>query len=192
MADILSRLAIASQRSRGLRSSQILGYHDEERLRAFFLSFDFDQRRGYFGGGVSDQSIDKYCGTIDWDHTTVIARGGPYCLEAAAILTSLPPSHTAAELSIACPLLCDHEPIIAELLDLAIDVAALRYGRLVVNRGLADPDLLASLRENQAARFGCEHIEIDLGITQWRISAGSSFVREMKPRTCGRMQRAAD
>ena len=102
----------------------------------------------------------------------MIARGGLYGLEATAILTSLPPSHAAAELSIACPSPCDHSSVVAELLDLAVDAAALRYRRLIVNRELADADLLALLRENHAARFGCEHVEIDLGVTQWRISAG--------------------
>jgi hypothetical protein len=172
MANILSKLAVASQRMRNLQSFQILGHHDGVRLRAFFLAFDFDQRRAYFGGGVSDQSVSEYCDTIDWDHTTVIARGGLYGLEATAILTSLPPSHTAAELSIACPSPCDHSSVVAELLDLAVDAAALRHRRLIVNRELADADLLALLRENHAARFGCEHVEIDLGVTQWRISAG--------------------
>src|ERR1700719_3355375 len=135
----LNRLTVASQPARGLqsfqslRSFQILRCHDGVRLRAFFLAFDFDQRRAYFGGGVSDQSVSEYCDTIDWDHTTVIARGGLYGLEATAILTSLPPSHAAAELSIACPSPCDHSSVVAELLDLAVDAAALRYRRLIVN-----------------------------------------------------------
>jgi len=53
--------------------------------------------------------------------------------------------------------------MIAELLDLAVDLAALRYRRLIVSRESASPELLALLREDQAARFGCENIEIDLG-----------------------------
>lgn len=164
----LNKLALVSQPARDLqpfqsfRSFQVLRCHDGVRLRAFFLSFDFDQRRGYFGGGVSDQSVSEYCDTIDWDRTTVIARGGASSLEAVAILTSLPPDHTAADLSVACPLPYCHEAFMAELLDVASDAAALRYRRLIVSRELARPDLLASLRENQAARFGCENIEINL------------------------------
>jgi hypothetical protein len=172
MGNILNELTVVSQHARGFQSFQILSCRDGDRLRCFFLSFDFDQRRAYFGGGVSDQSVSEYCDTIDWDHTTVIARGGPYSLAATAILTSLAPSHTAADLSIACPLLCDHERVVAELLDLAVDVAALRYQRLIVSRELANPDLLALLREYQAARFGCENIEVHLGIQRWRTSAG--------------------
>jgi hypothetical protein len=114
----------------------------------------------------------KYCDTIDWDHTTVIARGGQYCLEAAAILTSLPSDHTMADLSIACPLLGSHQPMVTELLDLAVDLAALRYRRLIVSRELANPDLLALLLENRTARLGCNHIEIPQDIGQWRKSAG--------------------
>ena len=53
MESIQTRLALASQRAAGQRSFQILGDHDLPRLEAFFLSFDFDQRRGYFGGGIS-------------------------------------------------------------------------------------------------------------------------------------------
>jgi hypothetical protein len=177
----LSKLAVASQPERGLqsfqslRSFQILRRHSGVRLRAFFLSFDFDQRRAYFGGGVSNQSVSEYCDTIDWDDTTVIARGGPSSLEAVAILTSLPPNHTAADLSIACPQPCSHEAFMAELLDLAIDVAALRYRRLIVSRELASPELLALLRENHAALFGCENIEIDLGVALWKATAGKGL-----------------
>lgn len=39
------------------RSHQHLSSHDEQRIAAFFLSFDFDQRRAYFGGGISDHSL---------------------------------------------------------------------------------------------------------------------------------------
>ena len=174
----LNKLPVASQPERGLqslqnlRSFQILRCHDGVRLRAFFLSFDFDQRRAYFGGGVSNQSISEYCDTIDWDHTTVIARGGLYSLEAAAILTSQPPHHAMADLSIACPLQDGHELMVAELLDFAVDLAALRYRRLIVSRELAGSALLALLRENQAARFGRENIDIDLDIRRLRMSAG--------------------
>jgi hypothetical protein len=132
----LNKLAVESQPARGLqsfqrlRSFQILRRHDGARLRAFFLSFDFDQRRAYFGGDISNQSVCEYCDAIDWDHTTVIARGGPSGLEAVAILKSLPPNHTTADLSIACPQPCSHESFMPELLDVAVDVATLRYRRI--------------------------------------------------------------
>jgi hypothetical protein len=160
MKSALSRLAVASQRAPGLRSFQILKRHDELRLRAFFLSFDFDQRRAYFGGGMSDPAIREYCETIDWENMTIIARSGPACIDAVIILASLPPAHTTATLSLACPLSGNQAQVVRELLDLAIDVAALRFRKLVDSRELANPELLALLRENQTARFNCEHVEI--------------------------------
>jgi hypothetical protein len=168
MEGSLSRLAATSQRPPDFRSHQILKRYDEVRLRAFFLSFDFDQRRAYFGGGMSDQSIGDYCASMDWDHTTVIARSGPIHLEAVAILISLPPAHTSVELSIACLPVGDHERIVAELLATSLDVAALRHRTLIVNREFANPDLPALLRENPAAHFRCETIEIDLALRSQR------------------------
>jgi hypothetical protein len=162
MADVLDRLALASQRAPGLRSFELLCDRDLPRLDAFFLSFDFDQRRAYFGGGVSDQSIREYCRAIDWGTTTMIARSGPYCLEAVAMLVSLPPDHATVEFSVGCPLSCNQRPIIAELLKLAIEVGALWYRTLLVRRELANADLLSLLRDNDRARFDCENIELDL------------------------------
>src|SRR6266403_2478864 len=100
MGHVLDKLAVASQRAPGLRSFQFLNSNDLHKLEAFLRSFDFDQRRAYFGGGVSDQSIRNYCRAIDWSATTMIARSGPYCLEAVAVLVSLPPDHADAEFSV--------------------------------------------------------------------------------------------
>jgi hypothetical protein len=159
----LKKLAVASQRAPGLRSFQFLNSNDLFKLEAFFLSFDFDQRRAYFGGAVSDQSVRNYCGTIDWNHTTAIARTGrPYCPEAIALMVSLLSNNARAELSIACPLSCDQRPIIAALLDLAIEIGSLQYRKLIVNRELAGPELLSLLRDSDLARFECEHVEINL------------------------------
>ena len=162
MANVLNRLALASQRAPGMRSFELLGDRDLTRLHAFFLSFDFDQRRAYFGGGISDQSIREYCHAVDWTTTTVIARSGPYCLEAVAMLVSLPPDHTIFEFSVGCPLSCNQRPIIAELLDLAIEISALGHRTLLVRRELAHPDLLSLLRGNDQARFAGEKVELDL------------------------------
>ena len=162
MENVLNHLALASQRAPGLRSFQLLGDRDLPRLDAFFLSFDFDQRRTYFGGGISDQSIREFCRAIDWPTTTIIARSGPYCLEAVAMLVSLPPDHAVVEFSVACPLSCDQRPIVAELLDLAIELGALEYVTLLVRRELAHTDLLSLLRDNDQARFDGNHVELDL------------------------------
>lgn len=162
MTHFHNQLALASQRAPGLRCFQLLGDRDLPRLDAFFLSFDFDQRRAYFGGGVSDQSVREYCRAIDWSTTTVIARSGPYCLEAVAMLVSLPPDHAVAELSVGCPLSCNQRPIIAELLNLAIEIGAAGYRTLLVRRELANPDLLSLLRDNDQARFDGDHVQLDL------------------------------
>ena len=162
MTNFLNQLALASRRAPGQRCFQLLGDRDLPRLDAFFLSFDFDQRRAYFGGGVSDHSIRKYCRAIDWSTTTAIARSGPYCLEAIAMLVSLPPDHAVAELSVGCPLACNQRPIVAELLNLAIEVGAAGYRTLLVRRELAHPDLLSLLRDNGRARFDGDNVALDL------------------------------
>jgi hypothetical protein len=167
MKSIETRLAMASQRASGLRSFQILSDHDLPKLEAFFLSFDFDQRRAYFGGGISNQSIRGYCRGIAWRATTIIARSGPYCLEAIATLVSLPPDHATVELSVACPLACQQQPIIAELFDLAIEIGALGKRKLIVSRELAHPDLMSLLRTRGLGRFGSELVEVDLFATGW-------------------------
>jgi hypothetical protein len=145
-----------------MRSYELLGDRDLPRLHAFFLSFDFDQRRAYFGGGISDQSIREYCRAIDWSTTMVIARSGPYCLEAVAMLVYLPPDHAVAELSVGCPLYCNQRQIIAELLNLAIEIGALGRRTLLVRRELAHPDLLSLLRDNELAVFDSENVLLDL------------------------------
>jgi hypothetical protein len=162
MTHFLNQLALASQRAPGLRCFQLLGDRDLPRLDAFFLSFDFDQRRAYFGGGVSDQSVRDYCRAIDWSTTTVIARSGPYCLEAIATLVSLPPDHAVAELSVGCPLSCNQRPIVAELVNLAMEIGAAGYRTLLVRRELAHPELLSLLRDNDHARFDSDNVELDV------------------------------
>jgi hypothetical protein len=166
MTNILNRLALASQRAAGQRTFQLLREHDLPRLNAFFLSFDFDQRRAYFGGGISDPAILEHCRAIDWSCSTLIARSGPYCIEAVAMLVSLPPDHSVAELSIGCPLHCNQQPIVAELFDLAMEFGAPGYNTLLVRRELAHAYLLSLLRENSLARFDQENVRLDLATAE--------------------------
>jgi hypothetical protein len=88
MANVLDLLVLASQRAPGQRCYQLLCERYLPRLEAFFLSFDFDQRRAHFGGGVSNRSIGNYCRAIDWSFTIAIGRSSVYCLEAVAMLVS--------------------------------------------------------------------------------------------------------
>lgn len=164
MGDYISRLALASQRVPGLRGFQVLGCNDLARLEAFFLAFDFDQRREYFGGGVSDESIRAFCRTIRWTETTIIARSGPYCLEAIALISAMAPDFRTAELSMACPLWCDRRPIVADLLDLALMTASISYRQLVVHHELAMPELLVLLRGSPSATFDGDVVRIDVPV----------------------------
>jgi hypothetical protein len=162
MTSIQEQLASASQRAPGSRRFELLSHHDQPRIEAFLLSFDLDQRRAFFGTGASDAAIRNYCGAIDWDFTTMIARSGPCCLEAVATLVSIPPYYALAEFHVACPLRCNQQPIMAELTALAIEVGAVRYQGLIVLREFAHPDLLVELRENPLAIFDTATIRIDL------------------------------
>jgi hypothetical protein len=144
------------------RSYQHLDFHDSPRIAAFFLCFDFDQRRSYFGGGVSDQSVQQYCQDIDWAITDMIGRTGPYCLEALAMITELPIDCTKAELAIACPLACRQSDILSDLIVGSIEFGLSKYRSLIVQRELAHPDLVAQLIESKFAITRRDEIEIIL------------------------------
>ncbi|MFO1111137.1 MAG: hypothetical protein U1E61_18335 [Bradyrhizobium sp.] len=162
MTDLICNLHDVSH-SPAKHSYQQLSSHDRPRIEAFFLSLDFDQRRAYFGGGMSDHSIVQFCRTIDWTRTELIARSGRYCLESLAIIVALPGDGTRAELAVVCPLMCDQRRIMSELLANVIEFAAIRYRRLLVRREGAHPDLVAELRHSMLATFAGEEIRIDLG-----------------------------
>ena len=112
MGDLPNRSTPAPQCA-GLRGFRLLSHYDMAQLEAFFLAFDFDQRRTYFGGGISDASIRKHCRSIHWAETTIIACAGPDRLDAIAVMTAIPSMPRTAELSLACPLLRGRSPIIA-------------------------------------------------------------------------------
>ena len=82
------------------------------------------------------------------------------------MLVSLPPDHGVAELSIGCPLDCNQQRIVAELLQLAIEFGSLRYRTLLVRRELAHADLLHLLRENGKALFDHENVQLDVTTTE--------------------------
>jgi hypothetical protein len=165
MADLLDSFALASRRAPGRRGFQVLGENDLARLEAFFLAFVPHQRRTYFGNDVSDVSVRDYCEAIRWPETKIIARSGPYCLEAIAVMTAIASDRRTAVLSMACPLSCDRQPIVAELLELALMTATLSYRQLIVDRKLAMPELLSLLRGPVSATFdgGAIRIDVPLG-----------------------------
>lgn len=171
MGDFLKNFVLASQRAPGLRVFQILSHNDLAKLETFFLSFDLDQRREYFGGDTSDDSVRHYCRRINWSETTVIARADPYCLEAIATVTALGSDRRSAELSMACPLLCNRQPIVSELFDLAMLTASISYRQLIVHNDLAMPELMSLLRGHVSARFDGDVFRIDVPIGNARIVA---------------------
>src|SRR3981189_3585189 len=118
-----------------------------------------------------NSAIREYSERIDWENMTIIARSGPACIDAVVILASLPPTRTTAKLSLACPLSGNQAQVVRELLDLAIDVATLRFRKLIGGRELANSELLASLRENQTAGSTAS-MSRSISMSQWKMSAG--------------------
>lgn len=170
MQDLLSGFAAPPRRGSPMRAVQILSYSDRPRLEAFFLAFNFDQRREYFGGGVSDESIRDYCRAIQWSETTVIARSCGACLEAAAIVTATA-SQGIAELSIACAPDCDRQSMVADLLDLSLTAASLNYLQLIVNYERAMPELLRLLHRSPSAVFDVGIVRVDVPCYSAKIVA---------------------
>jgi hypothetical protein len=108
------------------RSFQFLASNDAHRLETFYLSLDFDDRRARFGGGQSDESIIRYCRTIDWKHAVVVARGSSHLLDAVLEIHPLSRDWDRAEITLTSPLDCDRNRIFAELLQLAALTAGAR------------------------------------------------------------------
>jgi hypothetical protein len=105
-------------RGRG-RSLQSLTANDVDRLSAFYLSLDFDERRNRFGGGQSDESIVAYCRTIDWQRVIIIARGSSHLLDAVMEIHQLSENWDRGEITLTCPLDCERSTIFVELFQLA-------------------------------------------------------------------------
>ena len=137
MSDLLQReLLRTSNGLRGGRSYRLLSRHDAQSLQIFYQSLSGEERHLRFGGAVSDCSIAQYCAGIDWDATILIARAGPYCLEAVATIVRIDPDRV--ENAIACPVICNPPVIIPALLRLSVIAARATFGasRMVF---VADP-----------------------------------------------------
>jgi hypothetical protein len=170
MGDFRSEFAVPPQRTYGMRGFQILSHKDRPRLEAFFLALDLDQRREYFGRGVSDDQIRDYCRAIRWNETTIIARSCSARLEAVAILTATAIKRIA-ELSMACASTCDRQPMVAELLDLALAAASLSYSQIIISSEHAMPELLAQLHPSPFAIFDVDVVRIDVPCYSAKIVA---------------------
>jgi hypothetical protein len=136
-----------------------LGSHDRARLKAFFLSLDFDQRRSYFGGCLCDQAIADFCEAIDWSRTTVVAHAASHWLDAVAFIASIPPDYETAELSMACSIRCNRSTTASNLFDFATAIASPRR-ELIIHRELAMPELIHLVRERGIGMFTADEIRI--------------------------------
>jgi hypothetical protein len=166
----LSCFATLSERSHGMRSFQILSHKDRPRFEAFFLTFDVDQRREYFGRNVPDDSIRDYCRAIRWNETTVIAHSCGTRLEAVAIITATT-SQRIAELSVACASGCDRQILAEKLLNLALAAASLSCSQLIVRSERAMPELLALLHRSPFAIFDVDVVHVDVPCYSAKIVA---------------------
>jgi hypothetical protein len=165
----IRRSELSTSRSYCFRS---LDRQDWTALKAFFLSLDFDQRRSYFGGGLSDQAIAEFCDSIDWDHTTIVARSTSHCLEALALIAYIPAACETAELSMLCPPCCDRSTTVGNLFDLARATVSSRC-ELIIHRELALPELLHLVHERRIGAFAADEVRIRPRLTQKMSVAGS-------------------
>jgi hypothetical protein len=165
-----SSVATPPQRTSPTRGFQVLSYRDRPRLEAFFLAFDFSQRREYFGNCISDESIRDYCRAIHWSETTIIARSFGARLEAVATITATA-SRRIAELSIACAAECDRQSTVSDLLDLSLTAASLNYMQLIVDYERAMPELLALLHRSPFAVFDVDIVRVDVPCYSAKIVA---------------------
>jgi hypothetical protein len=166
MSVVLRELLQASRDLPGRRSFRLLTAHDVEKLQVFYESLNFEERRQRFGAAVSDAAIRRHCAGIDWTSTIVIARTGPYCLEAAATIIAVD-AHRA-EVAVAYPRLCNPSVMLPKLLRLSAIVVAreLRCEEILVDVGPAPEGLMRMLRDLAPVRLEDDCARID--VREWR------------------------
>jgi hypothetical protein len=153
-------------------SFKLLGPQDEAKLEDFFLSLNFDQRRRYFAGSLSNSAIAGFCKTIDWTHTKIIASCMRDRMNGMAALFYTPPNFETAELSIACSGGRDHPIIVSDLFDLATAIAPLGC-EVSILRDFAMPELIQLIRERGIGTFMADEIRIPVHLMQ----ESSVFIR---------------
>jgi hypothetical protein len=136
-----------------------LGPPDGAKLRAFFVSLDFDQRRSYFGGALSDQAITEFCEAVDWNRMAIVACSTPNCLEAIAFISYIRPSCETAELAMACSLNCDRSTTVGDLFDLVTAMAP-AHCELIIHREFAMPELIHLALERSIGEIAVDEIKI--------------------------------
>jgi hypothetical protein len=153
-------------------SFKLLSRQDQAKLEDFFLSLNFDQRRSYFAGSLSNLAIAGFCKTIDWIHTKIIASCIRDRMNGMAVLSCTPPNFETAELSIVCSGGRDHPIIVSDLFDLAMAIAPLRC-EVSILRDFAMPELIQLIRERGVGTFMADEIRIPVHLMQ----ESSVFIR---------------
>jgi hypothetical protein len=146
-------------------SFRLLGRQDQAKLKDFFLSLNFDQRRSYFAGSLSNLAIAGFCETIDWIDTKIIASCILDRMNGIAVLSYAPPNFETAELSIVCSGGRDRPIVVSELFDLAMAIAPPRC-EVSILRDFAMPELVQLIRERGIGTFMTDEIRIPVHLVQ--------------------------
>jgi hypothetical protein len=182
-----SELRRASFGLPGGRSFRLLTRHDAETLLVFYRLLSGDERRLRFGGAVSNDSIAKYCAGIDWNRSILIARAGPYCLEAVATVVRI--DKDRVETAIACPNVCNPAAIVPALLDLSAIAArtafGARYMLIFSDQGLDFLDAMGGITVKE------DHVLVELS-QQPFATLVDSVDRRRRERGFGEMQAVSD
>ena len=146
-------------------SFELLGRHDLAKLATFLLSLNFDQRRSYFAGGLSDPAIAEFCNTIDWTRTRIVASCIFDRLDGIAVLAYTSPNFETAELSMAYSGGRDCPRVVSGLFDLAMAIAA-PHCEVSILREFAIPELIQMIRQRKLGTFMTDEIRIPVHLMQ--------------------------
>ncbi len=137
---------------------QKLWMTDQDRLEAHFLRLDSSDRRMRFCAATSDQSIRRYCRSIDWATTTVLGcLVGKEVRGVAELVMTLPYFSAPAEVALSVEKCFRNRGIGTELLAKMLSIAGNRYIRSV---------RMLCLLENHKMQHIARKFEADLTIHQ--------------------------
>jgi hypothetical protein len=146
-------------------SFELLGRYDLAKLETFLLSLNFDQRRSYFAGSLSNLAIAEFCRTIDWTRTRIIASSISDRLDGMAVLAYTSPNFEKAELSMAYSGGRDRPRVVSGLFDLVMAIAA-PCCEVSIVREFALPELIQMIRQREIGTFMADEIRIPVHLMQ--------------------------
>lgn len=130
------------------RSFRPLTKRDSQLMSGFYLGLSAEDRRGRFGGSLSDETVWRHCASVNWAQCLVYA-----CVEGAKI-TALAELHwlaaypQAAEIVLCCPECDAADHVGAHLVQLAVFAAAEAGGvRLAAAPETGDALMMRLLRD---------------------------------------------